>query len=258
MAFATINYYSHALNKASQFNVVFPDSPEAPRPWSVLYLLHGLSDDHTTWMRRSLIERYVLGYPLMVVMPDGGRGWYTNAAEGEAFEDDLVGQVIGLVDKTFSVKAERSGRAIGGISMGGFGAVKLGLKHPDMFASVHSSSGLPAFLQHPDEAKLLSPEASRIFGANPKDGPEDPFRLAREVNPKKAPALRLDCGEEDPFLRQNRVFHEHLNALGLAHEFVERPGTHNWEYWDARLREAVDFHRKHLSVRDDPEHALLR
>ena len=82
MAFATINYYSHSLQKASSFNVVFPDSPDVPRPWSVFYLLHGLSDDHTTWMRRSCIERYTLGYPLVVVMPDGGRGWYTNAAEG--------------------------------------------------------------------------------------------------------------------------------------------------------------------------------
>ncbi|MCA1685614.1 MAG: esterase family protein, partial [Planctomycetia bacterium] len=144
MAFATVNYYSHSLKRASSFNVVFPDSPDAARPWSVLYLLHGLSDDHTTWMRRSCVERYTLGYPLMVVMPNGGRGWYTNAADGEPFEDDLIKDVMGLIEKDFPVKAERGGRAIGGLSMGGFGAIKLGLKHPKRFASVHSSSGLPA------------------------------------------------------------------------------------------------------------------
>ena len=82
MAFATINYFSHSLKKASSFNVVFPDDPTTPRPWSVFYLLHGLSDDHTIWMRRTSIERYVAGLPLVVVMPDGGRGWYTNAVEG--------------------------------------------------------------------------------------------------------------------------------------------------------------------------------
>jgi S-formylglutathione hydrolase FrmB len=109
MAFATVNYYSHSLSKASTFNVVFPDSPDARRPWSVLYLLHGLSDDYSTWVRRSCIERYVLGYPLMVVMPDGGRGWYTNALDGDAYEDDLLNDVIGLVDQ--ASRSRPSGRA---------------------------------------------------------------------------------------------------------------------------------------------------
>src|SRR3954454_6384719 len=142
MAFATINYHSHALRKASSFNVIFPDDPNIPRPWGAFYLLHGLSDDHTIWMRRTSIERYVGALPLVVVMPDGGRGWYTNAADGQSpYEDDLVKDVVGLVDRTFPVKAERSGRAIGGLSMGGYGAVKVALKHHDQFASANSHSG---------------------------------------------------------------------------------------------------------------------
>ena len=92
-------------------------------------------------MRRTSIERYVDGLPLVVVMPDGGRGWYTNAVAGYTYEDDLIKDVVGLVDRTFPVKAERAGRAIGGLSMGGYGAVKLGLKHHEMFASVNSHSG---------------------------------------------------------------------------------------------------------------------
>jgi S-formylglutathione hydrolase FrmB len=98
MAFATINYYSGSLRKASSFNIVFPDDPNFARPWSVFYLLHGLSDDHTIWMRRTSIERYVKGMSLVIVMPDGGRGWYTNALEGLAYEDDLIKDVISLVD----------------------------------------------------------------------------------------------------------------------------------------------------------------
>ena len=258
MAFATINYYSHSLSKGSSFNVVFPDSPDATRPWAVLYLLHGLSDDHTTWMRRSCIERYTLGYPLMIVMPDGGRNWYTNAQEGEAYEDDLLKDVIGLIENDFPVRAERSGRAIGGISMGGFGAVKLGLKHPDKFASVHSSSGLPALLRNPAEAKTLSPEVPRIFGAKPTDGPEDPFHLAAKAAPKALPGFRIDCGEHDPFLAQNRDFHQHLEALKLDHQYHEFPGAHSWSYWDLRLQEAIDFHRENLDIPYNAEHALLR
>ena len=258
MAFATVNYYSHSLNKASSFNVVFPDSPDADRPWSVLYLLHGLSDDHTTWMRRSCIERYTLGYPLMIVMPDGGRGWYTNAIDGDAYEDDLLKAVIGLIEKDFPVKAERSGRAIGGLSMGGFGALKLGLKHPKTFASVHSSSGLPALCRHPEESKLLSPEFPRIFGPSPTDGPEDPFYLASNAKPRQLPAMRIDCGDEDPFLSQNRQFHQHLTELKIEHEYNEHAGTHAWHYWDARLKEVIAFHRRNLNIPDDLEHALLR
>ena len=103
MAFATINYMSRSLVKASSFNIVFPDDPKIPRPWAVFYLLHGLSDDHTIWQRRTSIERYVEGLPMAVVMPDGGRGWYTNAVEGYAHEDDLIKDVVGLVDRTFPV-----------------------------------------------------------------------------------------------------------------------------------------------------------
>src|SRR3954453_8505916 len=104
MAFARINNQSRLLEKGSSFSIVFPDDPAIPRPWAVFYLLHGLSDDHTIWMRRTSIERYVAGWPMAVVMPDGGRGWYTNAIEGSAHEDDLIKDVVGLVDRTFPVK----------------------------------------------------------------------------------------------------------------------------------------------------------
>src|SRR5262245_50020049 len=100
MAFATISYFSRSLGKASAFNIVFPDEPETRRPWAVFYLLHGLSDDHTIWIRRTSIERYVAGLPLVVVMPDGGRGWYSNAQVGYAHEDDLMKDIVGLIDRT--------------------------------------------------------------------------------------------------------------------------------------------------------------
>ena len=258
MAFATIQYYSHSLKKASAFNVVFPDSPDADRPWAVYYLLHGLSDDHTTWMRRSCVERYTLGYPLMVVMPDGGRGWYTNAADGDAYEDDLLKDVVGLVEKNFPVRAERAGRCIGGISMGGFGAAKLSLKYPKKFASVDSQSGVLGLLRNPAEAKVLSPEFTRIFGKLTKDGPEDPHKLAKNVAAKDRPAMRIVCGGEDPFLEQNRAFRDHLASLDFAHEYEEPEGSHTWNFWDRNLPSVIDFHRRNLEIPDNLEHAMLR
>jgi len=249
MAFATLNYHSRSLQKASSFNIVFPDDPSIPHPWSVFYLLHGLSDDHTIWMRRTSIERYVAELPLVVVMPDGGRGWYTNAVEGYAYEDDLIKDIVGLIDRTFPVKAERAGRAIGGLSMGGYGAVKLGLKHHEMFASVNSHSGAVGMLRDSESARQLSPEFERVFGKDPKGGPEDPFAIVERVDHGRVPALRLDCGTEDFLIDQNRKFHERLDSLHIAHEYQEFPGTHDWEYWDLHVREAVAFHVKNLKLK---------
>ncbi|RUL87697.1 alpha/beta hydrolase [Tautonia sociabilis] len=248
MAFATIHSFSKALRKASSFNVVFPEDEETPRPWSVFYLLHGLSDDHSIWMRRTSIERYVAGLPLVVVMPDGGRGWYTNAVEGAAYEDDVL-EVVGLIDRTFPVKAERAGRAIGGLSMGGYGAVKIGVKHHDRFASVTSHSGAVGFVHGLGEGRERSPEFSRIFGEDPSNGDEDPFALVERIDHGILPKLRLDCGTDDFLLDQNRAFHEHLNALRIPHEYEEFPGGHDWAYWDAHVREAVDFHARNLGLR---------
>jgi putative tributyrin esterase len=249
MAFATINYHSRSLQKASSFNIVFPDDPKVPRPWSVFYLLHGLSDDHTIWMRRTSIERYVERLPLVVVMPDGGRGWYTNAVQGLAYEDDLIKDVVGLVDRTFPVKAERAGRAIGGLSMGGYGAVKLGLKYPDMFASVNSHSGAVGAPRDPKLIKDLNPEFERIFGNSPRGGFEDPAAIVERIDHGLIPALRIDCGTDDFLLDENRTFHRLLESMHVPHEYQEFPGGHNWAYWDTHVQEAVAFHVRNLKLK---------
>jgi putative tributyrin esterase len=250
MAFATINYFSKSLVKASSFNIVFPDDAAIPKPWVVFYLLHGLSDDHTIWMRRTSIERYVAGLPMVVVMPDGGRGWYTNGVEGYAHEDDLIKDIIPLVDRTFPVRADRSGRAIGGLSMGGYGAVKVGLKHHEMFASVNSHSGALGFARlDAKDAKPLSPEFVRIFGKSPKDGPEDPYAIVRKVDHGRIPAIQIDCGVGDFLLDQNRKFHAHLDSLHIPHEYHEYPGSHDWAYWDTHVQQAVTFHAKNLGLK---------
>ncbi len=253
MAFATIHYFSQSLRKASEFNVVFPEEANLPRPWATFYLLHGLSDDYSIWMRRTSIERYVAGLPLVVVMPDGGRGWYTNAKEGYAYEDDLLNDVRGLVERTFPVRPEREGRAIGGLSMGGYGAVKIGLKHHEEFASVNSHSGAVGFLHDPQRGRELSPEFTRIFGDDPKGSDEDPFALVDQIDHGRLPALRLDCGTDDFLLDQNRAFHKHLEERQIPHEYEEFPGGHSWDYWDTHVQQAIAFHTKNLKLSKGPQ-----
>lgn len=244
MASCTMQFHSLSLQKASSMNVILPDRHESQGPFPVFYLLHGLSDDHTIWSRRTSIERYVEGLPLIVVMPDGGRGFFCDASQGAPHESHIVRDVIGFTDRFFNTIPSRQGRAIGGLSMGGYGAVKLALKFPDLFCSATSHSGVLALASRrdlPDELKL-------ILGPSYTGGRDDVFALAESVPREAVPAIRFDCGIDDELLEDNRSFHGHLQTLGIPHEYEEFPGGHSWPYWDTHVQEAVAFHRRSLRI----------
>jgi S-formylglutathione hydrolase FrmB len=253
MACVEIRFWGEALQKASAMNVVLPERIEQSPPYPVLYLLGGLSDDHTIWHRRTRIEWYVRGLPLIVVMPDGGRGFYCDAIAGPACERHIIEDVIGFVDHFLPTVAERRGRVVGGLSMGGYGAIKLALKYPDMFCSATAHSGCHAVVRNlmaqgkfPEDEKLTL-ELLRIYGHSPSPD-DDPFALAERVDRSQLPAMRLDCGREDFLLQHNRDFHAHLERLGIAHEYKEFPGDHTWDYWDLHIQEAIAFHCKALGI----------
>ena len=247
MAFATLHFHSPVLAKACSMNVIVPERGVGQPPFPVCYLLHGLSDDHTTWARYTSIERHVAGLPLIVVMPDGGRGFYCDAVAGPAYERHLLDDVIGFVDRTFHTIAERQGRMIGGLSMGGYGAVKLALKCPQLFCSAVSHSAA-LDVRRRIERPEISEEMRRIFGSSPGGGPDDPYALAATMDRRLLPALRIDCGLEDGLLEENRAFHRHLEQLGIPHEYAEFPGAHTWDYWDHHIQEAIAFHWRALGL----------
>ena len=230
----------NALRKMTSAVVILPENA-GPGPFPVCYLLHGLSDDHTAWTRRTNLERYVEGLPLVVVMPDGGRGFYTDSATepAGAFETFLLRDLIGFVDRTFQTRAARTGRVIAGLSMGGYGAIKLALKFPETFCAAASHSGA---LWRPDLLDAYEgSELHRVFGDHPGGGPNDVYALAEQAVRADLPALHFDCGTEDYLLPQNRLFHQHLSALSIPHEYSEHPGGHDWNYWDAHIRETILF-----------------
>jgi putative tributyrin esterase len=254
MAFCELRYFSPALGRQTAANVILPEGEQRP-PYAVLYLLHGLSDDYTIWHRRTSIERYAAEYPLIVVMPDGGRGFYCDAKIGDAWETAILGDLVGTIDRLFPTRATRAGRAIGGLSMGGYGAIKLALKHPDRFVSAVSHSGA-LHVAHStgtrDPEHPVSQLLRRILGDNPQGGLEDCFALAERLPRADRPALRIDCGVEDVLLPANREFHAHLEAIGYPHEYAEFPGGHDWSYWDLHVREALAFHARHLGLKKRP------
>jgi len=243
MPLCEINFFSESLEKATAMCVILPD-PSIEPPYFTLYQFHGLSDDHTIWMRRTSIERYVAGLPLVVVMPDGGRGFYTDAVEGYAYESHIMKDTLGFIERYFPVKKSCSHRAIGGLSMGGYGAVKLALKYPKVFGSVAAHSS--AFLSGQEEEFRESGEFRRIFGENPAGGGEDVFALVEKIKSKDMPAIRFDCGKSDFLLEANRKFHRHLSRRKIKHTYREYPGGHEWDYWDAHFPKALKFHRKAL------------
>jgi putative tributyrin esterase len=244
MAICELHYFSAALQKQTAANVILPESSSEPFP--VLYLLHGLSDDHTIWTRRTSLERYVEGLPLIVVMPDGGRGFYTDAEKGFAYETALIRDLISFIDRTFRTRAEGAGRCIGGLSMGGYGALKLGLKHPDLFCSAVSHSGALNFGL--SDRIDQQPEFVRILGDPSTRRRHSLYALAESVDRSLLPALRVDCGTEDGLIEDNREFHTLLTNLSLPHEYEEFSGGHNWAYWDVHVQEAIRFHAKHLGI----------
>lgn len=237
------------LHRMTSVKIIIPEKMEGPFP--VLYLLHGLSDDHTAWTRWTSIDRYVRDLPLMVVMPDAERSWYTDAVgiPNAAFETFITQDLIGFVDETFHTIRGREGRATCGQSMGGYGAFKLAIKHPDLFCAAASHSGALVAAEH-----FLNGEPERvremrlIFGGKPQGGPNDLMAIITRADRKTLPALYMDCGRDDFLFEANRKMHGHLESLGIPHEYHEDQGGHTWDYWDRRIQVSLEFVKKALNI----------
>lgn len=247
MAFCTVNWFSNSIGKCVQANVILPDVGKPP--FATYYLLHGLSDDYSIWQRRTRIEQYVANLPMIVVMPDGYRSFYTTNDQGADYFKYMTEDLPAFIERNFPARKARTARCVGGLSMGGYGALRMALGRPDLYASVNSHSG--ALLRGSgmhialDEAEML-----RIFGKNPKGTDHDIIHLVRKA--QKAgllPKILIDCGTEDFLLDHNRRYHQELDKLKIEHEYREFPGSHTWDYWDLHVREAIAFHAKNLRLK---------
>ena len=242
MSFAQLHWFSPVLGRQTTSWVLIPDTGTGPFPTT--YLLHGLSDDHTIWLRRTRLEAYAAGKPLIVVMPDGGRGFYTNHFDGGPQWATHIGvELPGMIERTFPAIPRRDGRSIGGLSMGGYGALRVALGYPDRFASAVSHSGA---LLGPGRNKVVAPsqEWKSIVGpAGWTDSENDLARLAVQAGTGgMLPRIRFDCGTDDFLIDDNREFHSQLTRAGIPHQYAENPGGHTWEYWDLQVRDAIAFH----------------
>jgi len=235
-----ITFRSAALGRDIEYRVVLPSSLMPGQKLQVLYLLHGGGGGFRDWTNDSDVAGFAaLG--LLLVMPEGNSSYYTNAVDQpqDRYEDYIVHDLISDVEGRFPTASGRSNRAIVGISMGGFGAVKLALRHPDLFIF---AGGISPAIDVPRRAfSLKRLEQSRryhsIFGPSGSQTrrDNDPFFLVRNANPKDTPYVFLTCGEQEGLLPANREFAALLEAHQFRFEFHTVRGTHDWNQWNAWL-----------------------
>jgi len=283
-------FYSEALGADKRVVVYLPPSyaRDASRRFPVAYYLHGLSGSQGDWTSKGDItgaadSLFAKGTPeMIVVMPDGDDGWYTTWAsqlsyracadtlhqEGPAtycvqhqrYDDYVAKDLVRFVDAHYRTRADKEHRGIGGLSMGGYGALALALRYPDVFSAAASHSGVvapmyigPKPFVAPAKFASTIPELQTVAGAYGQRFQSywgidlerwrqaDVLQTATTLLNRRAviPALFFDCGTEDGLVDQNRALHSELTRLGITHSYAEWPGAHTWRYWSTHVRESL-------------------
>jgi len=235
-----ISFFSPALGRTMQYRVVEPSEMTAAK-LPVVFLLHGGGGTYWDWTNYSDVARFALS-GLVLVMPDADESWYTNSASRprDRYEDYIVQDLISDVRQRFPVLSARSATGAIGISMGGYGAIKIALHHPELFSFVGALSpavDVPRRGFEPQRAAQWY-HYRQIFGPGGSDTrvQNDLFRLiSRRVDPRDAPFFYITCGEQEALLLPNREFVDDLRGRGFRFEFHEAEGGHNWQQWNAQL-----------------------
>jgi S-formylglutathione hydrolase FrmB len=248
-----VTFYSQALHRAMQYRVFLPET--TAKNLRVVYLLHGGGGTFRDWSNYSDVAQFA-GRDLLLVMPQGDYSYYTNAAarSQDRYEDYIVDDLAADVEGRFPARRDRAGRAIVGVSMGGFGAVKLALQHPDHYVFAAAMSPAIDVPRRRFTWKRFNQSRSflEIFGAEGSDSRRnnDPFVLAQAADAKSTPYLYLTCGRLEGLLAPNQEFDSLLERRGIAHEFHSVPGGHEWNQWATQLPAVFKSLRQHVSAGD--------
>lgn len=230
MTVVSVTFRSAAMGRNVSYQALVPAS-DGPPP-AVVLQLHGYGDDHHSWLTYSNIARHANAHRLLIVFPDGGSSGYLNYRSHERrglqrYEDLLVDDLAANIAKTF--RAADGPWGIGGLSMGGYGAMRLGMRYPERFASIWAHSGSFGEITGMDQfAESEDLSVAQVAAT-----------LAERTH---RPVISFDCGTEDFLLDANRAFHAYLDELEIAHQYQEHPGGHEWDYWDRHVGAALAQH----------------
>ena len=238
----TVSIHSDVMNRAYKCVVITPDIKDK-KEFPVVYLLHGYSGAYSNWISKvPSLKDWADEYSLIIVCPDGGySSWYFDSPidPGMKFETYIAEEVPAYVDEHYPTIKDRKGRAISGLSMGGHGGLFIGFRHSDFFGACGSMSGgvdLSFSRNKFDVAKRIGDTLK--FADNWKT-----YSVINLVEKKPEIPIRIiiDCGTEDFFYKNNRDLHEKMVKLRIPHEYIERPGSHNWTYWSNAVRYQLFF-----------------
>lgn len=249
---------SKLMARQMPYNLIVPEGYDAPsnksNKYAVIYLLHGLTGHYDNWASKTKLAEYAVKYQFILVMPEGDNGWYSDSISNanDKYESYIVKELIPEIDKNFRTIPERNRRFIAGLSMGGYGSIKFGLKYPQMFSLVGSFSGaLGAASFNEKNAGAIGKSIDAIFGdeMNENRKSNDIFKMVKEISPesiKTLPYIYLDCGTEDFLYQNNRDFSALLSEKKIPHEFRELPGKHDWVFWNSQVDEFLRLADKHI------------
>ncbi|MCW3087143.1 MAG: XynC protein [Sediminibacterium sp.] len=250
----TIGIYSNSMHRNVKTVVIRPAAyaTDANKKFPVVYLLHGAFGSYSNWISKvPHIRELADAYQLMIVCPDGGfTSWYYDSPVDSTYRfETFVGtEVPAYIDANYRTIADRKGRAITGLSMGGHGGIFLGFRHADLFSACGSTSGAlhtTVITKGYDVEKRLGDT-----GINRKYWNDWSVLNVVDHYPKDSVAIIMDCGTEDRVLPMNRAVHEKMLKLKIPHDYTERPGEHNWAYWNTSIDYQLLFFRKHFERMD--------
>ena len=242
---------SFTMEMDTLVNVVIPydyfDAQGNPGKYNkVLYLLHGLKQNADAWQRMSSAERYADYYGYAIVMPEVQRSFYTDMAHGPAYFTYLTEELPRTMHAIFKLPTDPARTFVGGLSMGGYGALKCALNYPDRYAGAMCFSSGFDLVTDPDQ--LMSAyhgraELEGLTGADLRAKPEDDLYAVIRDFPagQKKPHLYIACGTEDYLHQKNTEMRDHLIAGGFDPCYEEWPGSHNWIFWDAALQKGMVY-----------------
>jgi S-formylglutathione hydrolase FrmB len=250
-----VTFHSSALNREMQYRVILPAVLPTNRTQPVIYLLHGGGGGFHDWSNYSDVAQ-IAEQGAVLVMPEGDNSYYTNSAEQpqDRYEDYVVNDLISDVQSKFPVAVGRQYRAIVGVSMGGYGAIKLALRHPELFSFAGGLSpavdvpSRPFSIKRPLQWRfhrsIFGPSGSQTRHDN------DPFVLARSANPEKTPYLYLACGDQEGLLPANRAFADLLAQRHIPYEFHVVAGGHDWDQWGKSASAMFKILLEHIQKRN--------
>lgn len=252
-----VKFESKLMGRRMPYRVILPTGyvKDTGKRYPVIYLMHGLFGSSANWTTLTKLPVYAQNYKAIIVNPEGENGWYTDSPTkpSNRYESYMIKELIPEIDAKYRTNASRGGRVIAGLSMGGYGALKFGVKYPEMFSMAGSFSGAlgaATFKSTPEMAAIFKSidEAFGPVGGKTR-AENDLFSIIREASPEKIktfPFFYLDCGTEDFLFQNNREFVALLIEKRVPHEYRELPGEHSWLYWDKQIFEFLRLSERFL------------